>query len=234
MLLAATRSYAAEKWSLSCDRFWQNSLKHRKTAPRWRVTIEQPLHPSARLTTMLFMDCSVFGARVIEPSPREDERGRFVRAWCHQEFAANGLAFMPVQANMGLSRKQGTIRGLHYQAAPALEAKLVRCTRGSMFDVVVDLRPTSPTYRSWCGTLLSAENARMLFLPEGCAHGCQSLQDKTEFYYLTSAIYSPNEARGARYDDPALGIDWPLPASLVSVQDRNWPLLEQLHGGVRK
>jgi dTDP-4-dehydrorhamnose 3,5-epimerase len=183
---------------------------------------------------MLFRECSVSGAWVIEPSPHKDERGRFMRAWCHQEFAAQGIAFRPVQANMGLSRARGTTRGLHYQVAPALEAKLVRCTRGSMFDVVVDLRPASPTYCSWYGTLLSADNAQMLYLPEGCAHGCQSLQDDTEFYYLTSSAYSPNEVRGARFDDPAFGIDWPLPPSLISEQDRNWTLLENLQGGYQQ
>jgi dTDP-4-dehydrorhamnose 3,5-epimerase len=182
---------------------------------------------------MLFNSCQVTDARVIDPSPREDNRGRFMRAWCHREFAEHGIEFSPLQANMGLSHRRGTIRGLHYQVAPALEAKLVRCTRGAMFDVVVDLRPASPTYCAWYGTILSADNGRMLYLPEGCAHGCQSLEDGTEFYYLTSAVYSPTEVRGARYDDPAFGIEWPLPASLVSEQDCNWPGFEQ-QGGMSK
>ena len=173
---------------------------------------------------MKFFDCTVAGARVVEPAPLDDDRGRFMRAWCQREFAEHGIAFVPLQANMGLSRRKGTIRGLHYQCAPALEGKLVRCTRGSIFDVVVDLRRDSATYRSWYGTCLSPENGLMLYVPEGCAHGCQALEDGSEFHYMTSALYSPEHARGARYDDPAFGIGWPLPVSAISVQDRNWPL----------
>ena len=177
---------------------------------------------------MNFSECSVIGAWVIEPTPHEDARGRFMRAWCRREFAEHAIDFTPLQANMGFSAHKGTIRGLHYQAAPALEAKLVRCTRGAIFDVVVDLRPTSPTYRSWYGACLSASNGRMLYVPEGCAHGCQSTEDNTEIYYMASAYYSPNDARGVRYDDPAFGIRWPLPVSWISDQDRGWPLVEQV------
>ena len=126
---------------------------------------------------MDFEKCGVFGAWVVLPSPRGDNRGRFMRAWCQREFSDQGILFTPVQANMSLSIRSGTIRGLHYQVAPALEAKLVRCTRGAIFDVVVDLRPNSPTYLSWHGVSLTAENARMLYVPEGCAHGCQTTQD---------------------------------------------------------
>ena len=175
---------------------------------------------------MKFIECGLPGAWLIAPEPREDERGRFMRAWCQREFSDHGIAFTPVQANMSLSKLKGTIRGMHFQVAPALEAKLVRCTRGAIFDVVVDLRPASPMYRSWYGTDLSADNGHMLFVPEGCAHGCQSIEDKTELHYLTSAFYSPNHVRGLRYDDPAIGIHWPLQVSAVSDQDRNWPFLE--------
>jgi dTDP-4-dehydrorhamnose 3,5-epimerase len=173
-----------------------------------------------------FLKCEVAGAWLVEPAPHQDVRGRFMRAWCRREFADQGIEFMPLQANMGLSIEKGTIRGMHFQVAPAPEAKLVRCTRGGVFDVVVDLRPTSPTYRSWYGATLSAENGRMLFVPEGCAHGCQSMVDDTEIYYMTSAFYSPNEVRGIRFDDPAIGIRWPLRPSSVSAQDCNWPLLD--------
>jgi dTDP-4-dehydrorhamnose 3,5-epimerase len=176
---------------------------------------------------MKFFECGILGAWRIEPEPRTDERGRFMRAWCSREFEAQRIEFVPVQANMGFSRMRGTVRGLHYQVPPAPEAKLVRCTRGSMFDVIVDLRPSSPTYRRWYGTVIDAGRATMLYLPEGCAHGCQSMEDDTEFHYLTSAYYAPGEARGARYDDPAFGIEWPLPASLISDQDKAWPLQEQ-------
>lgn len=174
---------------------------------------------------MNFLQCPVDGAWLIEPAPHEDSRGRFMRVWCRDEFAQHGVTFTPVQANMGLSCRQGTIRGLHYQAAPALEAKLVRCTRGSLFDIVVDLRPGSRTYRHWYGAYLSANDGRMLFVPEGCAHGCQSMEDDTEFHYMASAVYSPGHARGARFDDPSLAIDWPLPVTHISEQDRNWPLI---------
>lgn len=173
---------------------------------------------------MEFQKCDVFGAWLIRPALREDSRGRFMRAWCQHEFADQGIQFTPVQANMSLSIRSGTIRGLHYQVAPSLEAKLVRCTRGAIFDVVVDLRPGSPTFRSWYGTALTADNAQMLFVPGGCAHGCQTTQDMSELHYLTSAFYSPNDVRGLRYDDPAIGIHWPLDVSDISDQDRSWPL----------
>jgi dTDP-4-dehydrorhamnose 3,5-epimerase len=176
---------------------------------------------------MKFLPCDVADARVVEPAPHQDARGRFMRTWCQREFAEAGIDFAPLQANMGLSVHAGTIRGLHYQVAPALEAKLVRCTRGSLFDVVVDLRPASPTYRRWYGIELSADNGRMLFVPQGCAHGCQSTIDHSEILYMTSAFYTPGEVRGVRFDDPALGIGWPLPVTVVSEQDRNWPFLDR-------
>lgn len=174
---------------------------------------------------MQFAASPIAGGWVIDPSPRADGRGRFMRAWCEREFAAHGIAFRPLQANMGFSVHRGTVRGLHYQVAPALEAKLVRCTRGAIFDVLVDLRPSSPTHRRWFGTELSAENGRMLYVPELCAHGYQTLEDETEMFYHTSAYYSPDAVRGARFDDPAFGIAWPLPVSVVSDQDQQWPLL---------
>jgi dTDP-4-dehydrorhamnose 3,5-epimerase len=176
---------------------------------------------------MRFTKTCIPGATVIEPSPHQDERGRFFRAWCTREFAEHGLNFTAVQANMGFSKVKGTTRGMHLQVAPAIEAKLVRCTRGSMFDVVLDLRPESPSYRKWYGVELSAENGRMLFIPENCAHGYQTLEDDTEMHYMTSAYYTPDAARGARFDDPAFAIQWPLAATVVSDQDRNWPLTER-------
>jgi dTDP-4-dehydrorhamnose 3,5-epimerase len=174
---------------------------------------------------MRFTETGLSGAKVIDPNPHEDARGRFMRAWCTREFAEHGLDFLPVQANMGFSAKRGTVRGMHFQVAPALEAKLVRCTRGSMFDVVVDLRPSSHTFGKWYGTELSSENGRMLFVPEECAHGYQTLEENTEMHYMTSAFYAPSEARGARFDDPFFAIEWPLLPTVVSEQDRNWPLV---------
>ena len=174
---------------------------------------------------MQFEECDVADAWVIEPEPHIDDRGRFMRSWCVDEFSNHGIEFHPVQANMGFSLKKGTMRGLHYQVAPALEAKLVRCTRGSMFDVVADLREKSATYLRWYGTNLSPENGKMLYVPEGCAHGCLSLEDETEFYYLASARFAADCARGRRFDDPLLAIDWPQGVVVASEQDRTWPLL---------
>lgn len=176
---------------------------------------------------MHFEACKIVDAWIIEPEPFNDERGRFMRAWCQDEFARHSIEFTPLQANTALSKKKGTIRGLHYQIAPALEAKLVRCTRGAIFDVAVDLRPESATYRQWFGTTLSAENGKMLLVPEGCAHGCLSMEDDTEILYFASAFYSPEHARGCRFDDPALAISWPGEVAIVSDQDRDWPLLAQ-------
>jgi dTDP-4-dehydrorhamnose 3,5-epimerase len=176
---------------------------------------------------MHFKDTDVAGAKVIDPSPHQDDRGRFMRAWCTREFAEHGVNFLPVQANMGFSVRKGTVRGMHFQQAPALEAKLVRCTRGSMFDVALDVRPESPSYGKWYGAELSAENGRMLYVPEGCAHGYQTLEERTEMYYMTSEFYTPSAARGVRFDDPAFGIRWPLSVTVVSEQDRNWPLIER-------
>lgn len=160
---------------------------------------------------------------MIDPSCHEDARGRFFRAWCTREFEQHGIYFLPVQANIGFNKKKGTVRGMHFQEAPAVEAKLVRCTRGAMFDVVLDLRPDSPSLGCWYGVELTPENGRMLFLPEGCAHGYQALEDSTEMHYMTSAFYDPRAARGVRFDDPAFAIGWPLPPTLVSEQDRAWP-----------
>jgi dTDP-4-dehydrorhamnose 3,5-epimerase len=173
---------------------------------------------------MEFLNTDVAGASVVEPTPHLDERGRFMRAWCVREFAEHRIDFVPVQSNLAFSKLKGTLRGLHYQVAPSLEAKLVRCTRGAAFDLVLDLRRDSPTYLRWYGTHLSADNGRMLYVPEGCAHGAQSLEDDTEILYMASAYYAPSAARGVRHDDPAFGITWPLEVSSMSDQDRNWPL----------
>jgi dTDP-4-dehydrorhamnose 3,5-epimerase len=176
---------------------------------------------------MRFSETDIVGAKVIDPSPHQDARGRFMRVWCAREFAEHGLDFLPVQANMGFSIRKGTVRGMHYQESPALEAKLVRCTKGAIFDVALDLRPGSASYGKWCAAELSAENARMLYLPEGCAHGYQTLEDATEMHYMASEYYTPSAARGVRFDDPAFGIRWPLAAAVVSEQDLAWPLVKQ-------
>ena len=175
---------------------------------------------------MRFTSVPIAGAVVVSPTPHVDHRGRFFRAWCVEEFAAHGIEFTPLQANMGSSHEAGTVRGMHYQVAPAEEAKLVRCTRGSVFDVLVDLRPGSPTHGHWFGTTLSAENAHMLYVPPLCAHGYQTLEDEAEILYLTSAIYRPDTVRGLRFDDPTVGIAWPLPPQALSEQDLRWPFFE--------
>jgi dTDP-4-dehydrorhamnose 3,5-epimerase len=162
---------------------------------------------------------------VVDPVLREDDRGHFARALCIREFAEQGIDFVPVQANTGLSKRKGTLRGMHFQVEPALEAKLISCTRGAIFDVVLDLRPESPSYRKWHGAELSAANRRMLYIPERCAHGYQTLEDGTDVYYMASQYYTPIAARGVRFDDPAFGIQWPLAATAMSEQDRNWPLV---------
>lgn len=176
---------------------------------------------------MHFEKLEIGDAWQIDPAPHGDERGRFMRAWCLREFKEHGIDFTPVQANMGYSVKKGTTRGMHFQVAPALEGKLVRCTRGRMFDVVLDLRQGSKTYGKWCGVELTEQNGRMLFVPEGCGHGYQTLEDNTEMYYMASEFYTPGAARGVRYDDPAFSIDWPMQATVVSDQDRKWPLVAE-------
>lgn len=174
---------------------------------------------------MQFTECAIRGAWTIDPTPHTDARGRFFRAWCADEFAAHGIDFDPVQANMGSSLEAGTLRGLHYQVAPHEEAKLMRCTRGRVFDVLVDLRPGSPTFGRWVGAELTAENGRMLYIPPLCAHGYQTLDAGAEIYYLTSAVYAPAAVRGLRFDDPTVAIRWPLPPVAVSPQDAHWPFL---------
>ena len=172
---------------------------------------------------MNFRENGVAGAFVLELEKREDERGFFARAWCKQEFEAHRLDTNLVQANLVMTRRKGTVRGLHYQVYPYQEAKLIRCIKGTIFDVVVDLRPGSPTYLQWDGAELSGENYRMMYVPKGCAHGYQTLTDCAETLYHVSEFYVQEAERGARYDDPAFGINWPLPVLAVSKKDNSWP-----------
>lgn len=173
---------------------------------------------------MRFLKTDIPGVWLIEPDFHKDERGHFFRAWCVKEFEEHGIQFHAVQANLGFSLRKATVRGMHFQVEPAPEAKLIRCTRGAMFDVALDVHRDSATYGKWAGVELTPENGKMLFIPERCAHGYQTLQDNTEMHYMTSQFYSPAEARGARFDDPAFGIRWPLVPSVISEQDRNWSL----------
>jgi dTDP-4-dehydrorhamnose 3,5-epimerase len=172
-----------------------------------------------------FTPLAVPGAFRVELEPKRDDRGYFARWWCEDEFMAQGIHFEAVQANTGFSPLAGTLRGLHFQSAPEAEAKYVRCTRGAAFDVVVDLRPDSPTFRRWDGVRISEDDGAGVFVPTGCAHGYLTLEPETEVHYLTSARFAPALAGGIRYDDPLVGIRWPNAPILVSERDRTWPLL---------
>lgn len=159
------------------------------------------------------------------PEPISDERGFFARIFCVDEFAAAGIAFSPQQINLSRNRARGTLRGLHFQAAPFAEAKVVRVTHGAIFDVAVDLRPESPHYRQWAGFRLEAQTGEALFIPEGFAHGFLTLEAESDVHYLMGRAYIPGQARGLRWDDPALGIAWPETPTCLNEADRNWPLL---------
>jgi dTDP-4-dehydrorhamnose 3,5-epimerase len=173
---------------------------------------------------VIFRETALPGTFLVELERHEDERGFFARAWCSREFAQHGLAAELVQCNLVHNDAAGTLRGLHYQVEPSSEAKLVRCVRGALYDVAVDLRPGSPTFRRWVGVELTAENRSALYVPEGCAHGYQTLTDATEALYLTSAFYAPDDERGVRWDDPAFAIEWPeATARTISDKDRSWP-----------
>ena len=172
---------------------------------------------------MKFKETKLKGAYIISLEPLTDERGFFARSFCQEEFEKHGLNLRIVQCDISYNKKRGTLRGMHYQAAPYVEAKLVSCVRGLMYDVITDLRPASPTYRKWFAVELSAENYEMLYIPEGFAHGFQTLEDDTVVYYQMSEFYHPECARGVRWDDPAFGIKWPIEPKIISDKDKNLP-----------
>lgn len=172
---------------------------------------------------MIFTDLPIKGAYVIEVERIGDHRGFFGRMWCQKEYEALGLNSNICQLNVGFSKLAGTLRGLHYQTAPHREVKIVRCSRGAIFDVIVDLRKDSPTYKCWHGELLNEDNAKMLYVPEGCATGYLTLVDDTEICYQTSEFYQPESATGVRYDDPAFAIKWPGNINILSEADKSWP-----------
>jgi dTDP-4-dehydrorhamnose 3,5-epimerase len=179
-----------------------------------------------------FIETPLAGAYVIELEPYTDDRGLFARIYCQKEFAAIGYHKQIVQINHSVTGKKGTIRGMHYQLKPACESKIIRCIRGRIYDVMVDIRTGSPTLMRWFDAELSEDNMRMVYVPEGCAHGFQSLTDNAELIYISSAFYSPENERGLRFDDPALAIRWPLPASLVSPRDHSHPLIDSGFRGI--
>ena len=172
---------------------------------------------------MIFSETKLKGAYILDLERATDERGYFARRWCVRECADHGLNASVVQVNVGHSRRRGTLRGMHFQVAPHAEVKTVHCSRGALYDVIVDLREDSPTKGQWIGVELTAENGRMLYVPEGFAHGYQTLMDETDLVYQTSQFYVKEAAKGVRYDDPAFAIQWPLPVSVISSGDRSWP-----------
>ena len=173
---------------------------------------------------MIFRETRLKRAFIIEPERIEDYRGFFARAWCKEEFEAHGLNHQLVQCNLSFNTNRGTIRGMHYQTEPHKEVKLVRCTKGAIFDVIIDLLAESLTYLEWIGVELTAENHKMLYVPENFAHGYQTLKDNTEVFYQVSQFYSPESERGVRWNDPTFRISWPETDNLViSEKDKNWP-----------
>jgi dTDP-4-dehydrorhamnose 3,5-epimerase len=172
---------------------------------------------------VVFTETAVKGVFRIEAEKRQDERGFFARTWCQKEFAEHGLSTRLVQSSVSFSRKKGTLRGLHYQDAPHREVKLVRCTKGSIYDVAVDLRPDSTSFLRHTAVVLSAENRSMLYIPEGCAHGFQTLEPGSEVEYQMSEFYCPECARGVRWDDPIFAIEWPPDVRTMAERDRRYP-----------
>jgi dTDP-4-dehydrorhamnose 3,5-epimerase len=175
---------------------------------------------------MIFRETKLPGAFEIDVEPKADERGLFARTWCQTEFAAHGLRDNIVQCNLSFNPRKGTLRGMHYQLAPHGENKLVRCTRGAIYDVVLDLRPESPTFKDWVAVVLAAENRKTVYVPEGCAHGFLTLEDETEVFYQMSEFHDMALARGVRFDDPSFQIDWPEKIEVISERDRNYPNFE--------
>ena len=175
---------------------------------------------------MRFVEAKISGVYEIELELTRDERGLFARTWCQKEFKSHGLNPRVVQCSISFNIRKGTLRGLHYQMLPHAETKLVRCTRGSIYDVVLDLRPRSPTFRSWIAVVLTAEMRNMLYVPEGCAHGFLTLKDESEVFYQISEFYDAKSARGVRWDDPAFQILWPEKVEVISERDRAYPDFE--------
>ena len=172
---------------------------------------------------MIFTETKLKGAFIIDVEKREDERGFFGRAWCKKEFDAHGLNSNAVQANVSYNTHRGTLRGMHYQVSPFTESKTVRCTSGSLYDVIVDIRPESPTYAQWIGVELTAKSFRMLHVPDGFAHGFITLEDHTSVHYVVTEYYTPGAEAGIRYNDPAFNIIWPIQPIVISDKDKMHP-----------
>jgi dTDP-4-dehydrorhamnose 3,5-epimerase len=175
------------------------------------------------LSDMTFVETSIPGVYEIRINAIPDERGFFARTWCRNEFAEHGLESVLLQCNISYNARKGTLRGMHSQAAPFGESKLVRCTQGAIYDVVLDLRPQSPSFKKWIAVTLTGENRNMVYVPKGCAHGFLTLQDQTEVFYQMSEVYNAESARGVRWDDPAFHISWPEKVEVISERDRSYP-----------
>ncbi|NJN58485.1 MAG: dTDP-4-dehydrorhamnose 3,5-epimerase [Leptolyngbyaceae cyanobacterium SL_5_9] len=176
---------------------------------------------------MLFTETKLKGAFILDLELREDHRGFFARTFCMKEFEAHGLKPTVAQCNLSYNHKAGTLRGMHYQVAPATETKLIRCTRGAIYDVIIDMRPDSPTYKQHIGVELTEDNRRALYVPDMFAHGYQALTDGAEVVYQVGEFYTPGYERGLRYSDPAFGIEWPMPVSVISEKDAAWALFDE-------
>lgn len=174
---------------------------------------------------MLFIETKLAGGYIIELEKIEDDRGFFARTFCQREFEAHGLNPRIAQCSVSFNRRKGTLRGMHYQVAPYEESKLVRCTMGAIYDVAVDLRPESRTFKQWVAVELTGENGRMFYIPQGLAHGFQTLVDNTEVFYQMSEFYHPQCARGVRWDDPAFGMSWPIKEVIISIKDASFAAL---------
>jgi len=172
---------------------------------------------------MKFHETKLPGVFEIHIEPKLDDRGFFARSWCRKEFEEHGLDPRLVQCNISVSKRKGTLRGVHYQTPPYAETKLVRCTRGAIYDVIVDLRPQSPTFKQWAAIVLTADKRNMAYVPENCAHGFLTLEDETEVFYQMSEFYDSASARGVRWNDPAFGIAWPAQVEVISERDRTYP-----------
>ncbi|NTW03327.1 MAG: dTDP-4-dehydrorhamnose 3,5-epimerase [Oscillochloris sp.] len=175
---------------------------------------------------MFFTSTELEGAYIIDLQRFEDNRGFFACTWEASAFERHGLVSQLVQTNLSYNRTRGTLRGMHFQHTPYAETKLIRCVRGAIVDIIIDLRPGSPSYKRWISAELTAENRRAIYVPEGFAHGFQTLVDDVEVIYQVSQIYTPSAASGVRYDDPAFGITWPLPVSEISPKDLTWAVFE--------
>ncbi|MBF0408690.1 MAG: dTDP-4-dehydrorhamnose 3,5-epimerase [Candidatus Riflebacteria bacterium] len=177
---------------------------------------------------MIFRETSLKGLFIIDIEPLSDERGFFARSWCEKDFLSHGISFNNVQCNISFNKRQGTLRGMHFQKEPDAEQKIVRCTMGSIYDVVADIRPDSATYGRWEAFELNSGNRRMLYIPRGLAHGFQTTSDNTEVFYQMGNFFNPQSASGIRWNDPFFNIKWPLPVSCISEKDCNYPIFGEI------